>query len=147
MMISNQRADLLVSLAQLEAVAELPSTSSIRHWSHASSIPAQRALGHLLWSLQNGEPRSARAALWSKLELTLKDEGVVVWLEAVVPFGLEVSVPAESPHAPPGSWIYKAILVRAKALPQCEGGAEDPSNMQWQTVSDAKAKDKTEWKH
>ena len=28
--------------------------------------------------------------------------------------------------------------------PLCAGGADDPSNMQWQTVADAKAKDKLE---
>ena len=31
-------------------------------------------------------------------------------------------------------------------VPLCAGGQDDPSNMQWQTVQDAKAKDKVEWK-
>ena len=29
--------------------------------------------------------------------------------------------------------------------PLCAGGADHPANMQWQTVADAKAKDKDEW--
>ena len=29
-------------------------------------------------------------------------------------------------------------------VPLCAQGADDPSNMQWQTVADGKAKDKTE---
>jgi hypothetical protein len=29
--------------------------------------------------------------------------------------------------------------------PLCAGGADKPANMQWQTVADAKAKDKLEW--
>ena len=36
-------------------------------------------------------------------------------------------------------WIVDHIV------PLCAGGADDPSNMQWQTVADAKAKDKQEW--
>jgi hypothetical protein len=31
--------------------------------------------------------------------------------------------------------------------PLCAGGADRPSNMQWQTIADAKVKDKEEWKH
>lgn len=30
-------------------------------------------------------------------------------------------------------------------IPLCAGGADRPENMQWQTVNEAKAKDKTEW--
>jgi hypothetical protein len=30
-------------------------------------------------------------------------------------------------------------------VPLCAGGADKPENMQWQTVADAKAKDKLEW--
>ena len=30
-------------------------------------------------------------------------------------------------------------------IPLCAGGTDAPSNMQWQTVQDAKAKDKLEW--
>lgn len=30
--------------------------------------------------------------------------------------------------------------------PLCAGGADHPANMQWQTVADAKAKDKDEWR-
>jgi len=30
-------------------------------------------------------------------------------------------------------------------IPLCAGGPDSPANMQWQTVSDAKAKDKLEW--
>jgi hypothetical protein len=29
--------------------------------------------------------------------------------------------------------------------PLCAGGADDPSNMQWQTTAEAKVKDKQEW--
>jgi len=30
-------------------------------------------------------------------------------------------------------------------IPLCAGGPDSPANMQWQTVQDAKAKDKLEW--
>ena len=30
-------------------------------------------------------------------------------------------------------------------IPLCAGGVDQPSNMQWQTVMDAKVKDKLEW--
>jgi hypothetical protein len=30
-------------------------------------------------------------------------------------------------------------------VPLCAGGADTPANMQWQTVADAKTKDKLEW--
>lgn len=36
-------------------------------------------------------------------------------------------------------WIVDHIV------PLCAGGADKPENMQWQTVEDAKAKDKLEW--
>lgn len=35
------------------------------------------------------------------------------------------------------------VLDHVEAL--CAGGADSPSNMQWQTAAEAKAKDKTEW--
>lgn len=41
------------------------------------------------------------------------------------------------PHGRPGY-----IIDHIKPLK--EGGADDPSNMQWQTIADAKAKDKWE---
>jgi hypothetical protein len=31
-------------------------------------------------------------------------------------------------------------------VPLCAGGADYPGNMQWQTVAEAKAKDKEEWR-
>jgi hypothetical protein len=34
--------------------------------------------------------------------------------------------------------------VRDHVVPLCKGGADHPSNMQWQTVKDAKAKDRWE---
>lgn len=37
-------------------------------------------------------------------------------------------------------WIVDHIV------PLCAGGADAPSNMQWQTVADAKVKDKGEWR-
>jgi hypothetical protein len=36
-------------------------------------------------------------------------------------------------------WIVDHII------PLCAGGADKPGNMQWQTVAEAKAKDKQEW--
>jgi hypothetical protein len=39
------------------------------------------------------------------------------------------------PNGPCGGWVVDHIR------PLCVGGADHPSNMQWQTVSDAKKKD------
>ncbi|TMQ55088.1 MAG: HNH endonuclease, partial [Candidatus Eisenbacteria bacterium] len=44
------------------------------------------------------------------------------------------------PHGRPG-YVVDHII------PLSMGGANDPSNMQWQTKEEAKAKDKTERKH
>ncbi len=43
------------------------------------------------------------------------------------------------PHGRPG-WVVDHII----AL--CKGGKDEPANMQWQTIADAKAKDKWECK-
>lgn len=43
------------------------------------------------------------------------------------------------PHGPCPGWIVDHVE------PLCNGGADDPSNMQWQTKSDALRKDKIEW--
>jgi hypothetical protein len=44
------------------------------------------------------------------------------------------------PHGRPG-YVVDHII------PLSEGGRDDPSNMQWQTKEEAKAKDRTERKH
>jgi len=44
------------------------------------------------------------------------------------------------PHGRPG-YVVDHII------PLSEGGTDDPSNMQWQTKEEAKAKDRTERKH
>ena len=44
------------------------------------------------------------------------------------------------PHGRPGYVVDHLI-------PLSEGGRDDPSNMQWQTKEEAKAKDRTEGKH
>lgn len=60
---------------------------------------------------------------------------------AVIAFKRQQPCPATGqPRGPCPGWIVDHVV------PLCANGADAPSNMQWQTVADAKAKDRDEVK-
>lgn len=82
--------------------------------------------------------------MWSALALTL---GLVATSAHALPRSPAVKAEFQRQHPCPSTGKRTGACpgwVKDHVVPLCAGGADHPSNMQWQTVAEARTKDREE---